>query len=155
MHAVIMTGGQGTRLHPLTTRHPKPMIPIVNRPLLERTINLLKQSGIREVIATLQYLPNVKLSVLHGDLPSFCMAKQVISVSWELRGRIMRSLIEEFRDHQIDTIDGLKIFYDDNWALIHPSSEEPVTNLLTEAPNKEVADNLIQEYSNRIRELMK
>jgi len=33
--------------------------------------------------------------------------------------------------------------------------EEPVINLLAEAPNKEVADNLIQEYSNRIRELMK
>jgi len=98
---------------------------------------------------------SVKLSTLHRDLPSFYMAKQAVSVSWDLRGGIMRSLIEEFRDRQIDTIDGLKIFYDDNWVLIHPSSEEPVINLLAEAPSKEAADNLIQEYSSRIRELMK
>jgi len=98
---------------------------------------------------------NIKLSTLHRDLPSFYMSKQAVSVSWDLRGRIMRSLIEEYRDRQIDTIDGLKIFYDDNWVLIHPSSEEPVINLLAEAPSKEVADNLIQEYSSRIRELMK
>jgi len=73
----------------------------------------------------------------------------------ELRGRIMRSLIEEFRDRQIDTIDGLKIFYDDNWVLIHPSSEEPIINLFAEAPSKEVADNLIQEYGDKIRGLIK
>jgi mannose-1-phosphate guanylyltransferase/phosphomannomutase len=98
---------------------------------------------------------NVKLSTLHRDLPSFYMAKQAISVSWELRGRIMRSLIEEFRDRQIDTIDGLKVFYDDNWVLIHPSSEEPVINLFAEAPSKKVADNLIQEYGDKIREFVK
>ena len=97
---------------------------------------------------------SVKLSTLHRDLPSFYMAKQAVSVSWELRGRIMRSLIEEFRDRQIDTIDGLKVFYDDNWVLIHPSSEEPVINLFAEAPSKEVADNLIQEYSDKIRGLI-
>ena len=97
---------------------------------------------------------NVRLSTLHSDLPSFYMAKQAISVSWDLRGRIMRNLIEEFRDRQIDTIDGLKVFYDDNWVLIHPSSEEPVINLFAEAPSKKVADNLIQEYSDKIRGLI-
>ena len=98
---------------------------------------------------------NTKLSTLHRDLPNFYMTKQAIPVSWELRGRIMRSLIEEFRDRQIDTIDGLKIFYDDNWVLIHPSSEEPIINLFAEAPSKEVADNLIQEYGDKIRGLIK
>lgn len=98
---------------------------------------------------------SVKLSVLHRDLPSFYMAKQAVPVSWDLRGRIMRSLIEEFRDQQIDTIDGIKVFYDDNWILMHPSSEEPVINLYAEAPNKEAADNLIQEYAEKIRGLIK
>jgi mannose-1-phosphate guanylyltransferase/phosphomannomutase len=98
---------------------------------------------------------SVKLSTLHRDLPSFYMAKQAVPVSWDLRGRIMRSLIEEFRDQQIDTIDGIKVFYDDNWILMHPSSEEPVINLYAEAPNKEQADHLIQEYAEKIRELVK
>jgi phosphomannomutase/phosphoglucomutase len=98
---------------------------------------------------------SVKLSTLHRDLPSFYMAKQAVPVSWDLRGRIMRSLIEEFGDQQIDTIDGIKVFYDDTWILMHPSSEEPVINLYAEAPNKEEADHLIQEYAEKIRELTK
>jgi len=97
---------------------------------------------------------NVKLSSLHRDLPSFYMAKQAVPCSWELRGRIMRSLIEEFRDRQIDTIDGIKVFYDDNWVLMHPSSEEPVIDLYAEAPSKEKANNLIREYAEKIRGLI-
>jgi len=97
---------------------------------------------------------NIKLSSLHRDLPSFYMAKQAVPCSWELRGRIMRSLIEEFRDRQIDTIDGIKVFYDDNWVLMHPSSEEPVIDLYAEAPSREKANNLIREYADKIRGLI-
>lgn len=96
----------------------------------------------------------ITLSSLHEDLPNFYMVKQTVPCSWELRGRIMRSLIEEFRDRQIDTIDGIKVFYDDNWVLMHPSSEEPVIHLYAEASNKEAADHLIQEYAGKIHELV-
>jgi dTDP-glucose pyrophosphorylase len=54
--AVIMAGGFGTRLRPLTESIPKPMLPIGNRPLLERTIKQLKSSGVREVNMTTHYL---------------------------------------------------------------------------------------------------
>jgi len=59
MHAVVMAGGEGTRLRPLTTRRPKPMVPIANRPMLEHTINLLKQNDIQDITATLHYLPEI------------------------------------------------------------------------------------------------
>ena len=59
MHAVVMAGGEGTRLRPLTTRRPKPMVPIANRPMLEHTINLLRQNGIQDITATLHYLPEI------------------------------------------------------------------------------------------------
>lgn len=59
MRAVLMAGGSGTRLRPLTCDLPKPMVPILNRPIAEHIINLLKQNGVREVIATLYYLPDV------------------------------------------------------------------------------------------------
>ena len=55
--AVIMAGGYGTRLLPLTERVPKPMLPVGDRPLLERTIQQLRRSGIREVHLTTHYLP--------------------------------------------------------------------------------------------------
>ncbi|MGF1458535.1 MAG: sugar phosphate nucleotidyltransferase [Leptolyngbyaceae cyanobacterium] len=59
MRAVLMAGGSGTRLRPLTCDLPKPMVPILNRPIAEHIINLLKRNGVDEVIATLYYLPDV------------------------------------------------------------------------------------------------
>ncbi len=59
MRAVLMAGGSGTRLRPLTCDLPKPMVPILNRPIAEHIIQLLKRHQIREVIATLHYLPDV------------------------------------------------------------------------------------------------
>jgi mannose-1-phosphate guanylyltransferase/phosphomannomutase len=59
MRAVLMAGGSGTRLRPLTCDLPKPMVPVLNRPIAEHIINLLKRHHITEVIATLHYLPDV------------------------------------------------------------------------------------------------
>ncbi|WP_299416348.1 mannose-1-phosphate guanyltransferase [Acaryochloris sp. IP29b_bin.148] len=59
MRAVLMAGGEGTRLRPLTCDLPKPMVPILNRPIAEHIVNLLKQHQIHEIIATLYYLPDV------------------------------------------------------------------------------------------------
>lgn len=59
MRAVLMAGGSGTRLRPLTCDLPKPMVPILNRPIAEHIINLLKRNNIKEIIATLHYLPDV------------------------------------------------------------------------------------------------
>jgi len=59
MKAVIMAGGKGTRLRPLTANTPKPMVPLLNRPCMEYTIDLLKRHGITQIAVTLQYLPEV------------------------------------------------------------------------------------------------
>ncbi|MCT7951793.1 mannose-1-phosphate guanyltransferase [Ancylothrix sp. C2] len=59
MRAVLMAGGSGTRLRPLTCDLPKPMVPVLNRPIAEHIINLLKRHNITEIIATLHYLPDV------------------------------------------------------------------------------------------------
>lgn len=59
MKAVIMAGGEGTRLRPLTSLLPKPMVPIVNQPVMEHIIGLVKHHGIDEVVATLAFMPQV------------------------------------------------------------------------------------------------
>ncbi|MBC6423392.1 MAG: mannose-1-phosphate guanyltransferase [Hormoscilla sp. SP12CHS1] len=59
MRAVLMAGGSGTRLRPLTCDLPKPMVPILNRPIAEHIVNLLRRHQIREIIATLYYMPDV------------------------------------------------------------------------------------------------
>jgi mannose-1-phosphate guanylyltransferase / phosphomannomutase len=57
MKAVVMAGGEGTRLRPLTSNQPKPMVPIVGKPCMEHILELLKQHGMEDVIVTLAFLP--------------------------------------------------------------------------------------------------
>lgn len=59
MRAVIMAGGEGTRLRPLTCGRPKPMVPVANKPVMEHILDLLKKHGISNVAATLQYMPDM------------------------------------------------------------------------------------------------
>jgi mannose-1-phosphate guanylyltransferase/phosphomannomutase len=57
MKAIVMAGGEGTRLRPLTSNQPKPMVPIVGKPCMEHIIELLRRHGFDEVIVTLAFLP--------------------------------------------------------------------------------------------------
>jgi mannose-1-phosphate guanylyltransferase len=57
--AVILVGGEGMRLRPLTCTIPKPMLPLVNVPFIEYIIRLLKSHGIDEIILSAGYLPSV------------------------------------------------------------------------------------------------
>ena len=66
MKAVIMAGGRGTRLSPLTRRIPKPMVPLLDRPVMEYMVDLLHRSGIREVGVTLGHLPDA-IRMYFGD----------------------------------------------------------------------------------------
>jgi mannose-1-phosphate guanylyltransferase/phosphomannomutase len=57
--AVIMAGGKGTRLRPLTCDIPKPMVPILNKPVMEYSIDLLKKHGITDIAVTMAYMPSI------------------------------------------------------------------------------------------------
>ena len=59
MRAVVMAGGEGTRLRPLTANAPKPLLPVVNRPIMEHVLRLLKRHGFDETIITVQYLASL------------------------------------------------------------------------------------------------
>jgi mannose-1-phosphate guanylyltransferase/phosphomannomutase len=56
--AVILAGGEGTRLRPLTSNQPKPMIPLVNRPMMEHIVTLLANHGFDDIVVTVAYLAN-------------------------------------------------------------------------------------------------
>lgn len=58
MKAIIMAGGEGTRLRPLTCTAPKPMAKIMNKPVMEHIIELLKKNGFTEIGVTLRYMPD-------------------------------------------------------------------------------------------------
>ena len=66
MQAVVLVGGEGTRLRPLTLETPKPMVPVMNMPFLERTLRRLGEAGIDDVILPAGYLPEAITSYF-GD----------------------------------------------------------------------------------------
>src|SRR3989339_1111914 len=57
--AIVMAGGLGTRLHPLTVNPPKPMVPVANRPLMAYIIELLAQHGLRDITVLLYHRPKI------------------------------------------------------------------------------------------------
>jgi NDP-sugar pyrophosphorylase family protein len=66
MRAVILAGGEGTRLRPLTLTLPKPVVPVVDRPFLRHQLDLLSSVGVEEVVFSLAYRPE-KVEQLFGD----------------------------------------------------------------------------------------
>lgn len=66
MKAVILVGGEGTRLRPLTLSIPKPVVPVVDRPFLRHQLDLLARAGIREIVFSVAYQPD-KIQAVFGD----------------------------------------------------------------------------------------
>ena len=66
MKAVIMAGGEGTRLRPLTANQPKPMLPMANAPMAEHVVNLLRQHGFDEIVVTVGFLAST-IRTYFGD----------------------------------------------------------------------------------------
>jgi len=58
MQALILAGGKGTRLRPLTVYTPKPIVPVMNRPFLLYQIDVLKKAGIEDITLSLSYQPD-------------------------------------------------------------------------------------------------
>ncbi len=75
MKAVVMAGGEGTRLRPMTANQPKPMLPVVNRPIMEHVLGLLRRHGFDETVVTVQFLASMVRNYF-GDGEDFGMSLQ-------------------------------------------------------------------------------
>src|SRR3954453_20317197 len=75
MRAVVMAGGEGTRLRPLTSNQPKPMVPIVGKPCMEHILELLREHGFEDVVVTVAFLPQAIRSYF-GDGPGLGLSLQ-------------------------------------------------------------------------------
>lgn len=68
MRAVVLVGGFGTRLRPLTLTMPKQMLPVVDRPMIERVVAGLGAAGVTEVVLSLGYKPDAFLAAYPDDM---------------------------------------------------------------------------------------
>src|SRR6266508_2576845 len=70
MKAVIMAGGEGSRLRPLTSNMPKPMLPLLNLPMMEHIVGLLKRHGFDDIVVTVAFMANA-IRTYFGDGSEF------------------------------------------------------------------------------------
>lgn len=66
VRALVLVGGQGTRLRPLTLDIPKPMLPVAGRPIIARILEWLSRHGVREAVLSLGYRPEPFIAAFPG-----------------------------------------------------------------------------------------
>jgi mannose-1-phosphate guanylyltransferase/phosphomannomutase len=95
-----------------------------------------------------------RLSKLIGELPRTHVVHETVSTPSEHKGAIMRSLVES-ADRELLLVDGVKVLYDDGWALVLPDPEDPISHVWAEAPNDTDARRRAQDVVGRIRRMVK
>ena len=137
MRAVLMAGGSGTRLRPLTCDLPKPMVPILNRPIAEHIINLLKRHNIIEIIATLYYLPDVMRDYFQDGSEFGVQMTYAVEEEQPLGTAGCVKNIQPWLDDTFITISGDAISDFDLQEAIafHREKKSKATLILTRVPN--------------------
>jgi mannose-1-phosphate guanylyltransferase/phosphomannomutase len=109
---------------------------------LVETLGLLATTGVR-------------LSALVARLPVPRLAHESVVTPWEKKGTVMRMVMEWSKDREVLLVDGVKILYEDGWALIFPDPEEPLTHVWVEAASDPDARSRAQEFARRIRNVLR
>src|SRR5947209_4918264 len=84
MKAMVLAAGLGTRLRPLTYEIPKPMVPVLDRPVMAHIVDLLDRHGIERVIANLHYFPET-IRDYFGDRLEYRMEEQLLGTAGGVR----------------------------------------------------------------------
>ncbi len=93
-----------------------------------------------------------KLSDIEAKTPQLHMAKNNVYCSLDMKGKIMRKIVEDSEDKKRQMIDGIKIFYDEyTWVLCIPDSEREIFHVNAEAKTRKRAELLVKEYSAKIK----
>jgi mannose-1-phosphate guanylyltransferase/phosphomannomutase len=100
-------------------------------------------------------LDGVALSKVVGGLPTVHIVHETVVTPWEQKGTVMRTLVEQSKEREVDLVDGVKVHHDGAWALALPDPEEPVTHIWAESDSDAAARRLAQEYARRIRQLLR
>lgn len=156
MRAVLMAGGSGTRLRPLTCDLPKPMVPILNRPIAEHIINLLKRHKINEIIATLHYLPDVMRDYFQDGSDFGVEMTYAVEEEQPLGTAGCVKNIQQWLDDTFLVISGDGITDFDLQAAIafHREKKSKATLILTRVPNPVEFGVVITDETGHIRRFL-
>lgn len=95
------------------------------------------------------------LSEIVDGLPEVHIVTREVVTPWEQKGAVMRVLVEQSKNHDIDLVDGVRIHHPDGWALVLPDPDDPVTRVTAESVDKAGAERLADEYVRRIEQIVR
>jgi mannose-1-phosphate guanylyltransferase/phosphomannomutase len=98
---------------------------------------------------------DLSLSQVVASLPKAHVVHETVVTPWEQKGAVMRSLVEQSKDREVELVDGIKVIHDGGWALALPDPEEPITHIWAEARTDGGARRLAAEYARRIRQMVR
>jgi mannose-1-phosphate guanylyltransferase / phosphomannomutase len=156
MRAVLMAGGSGTRLRPLTCDLPKPMVPVLNRPIAEHIINLLRRHNITEIIATLHYFPDIIRDYFQDGSRFGVQITYAVEEDHPLGTAGCVKNVAELLDDTFLVISGDSITDFDLTAAIefHKAKQSCATLVLTSVPNPLEFGVVITDEKNRIQRFL-
>ncbi|WP_089612235.1 sugar phosphate nucleotidyltransferase [Dehalobacterium formicoaceticum] len=135
MKAIIMAGGEGSRLRPLTCDRPKPMVPVMDRPIMQHIVQLLWDHNFRDIGATLMYLPE-DIKDYFGDGSDYGVNMQYFIEETPLGTAGSVKNAQEFLDETFLVISGDALTdFDLNYIMsFHQKKKAAVTIALTRVP---------------------
>jgi len=104
-------------------------------------------------VKTLEFMARAgeSLSRVRAAVPDYKMVREHVPCQWEMKGAIMRHLIEDVKEKRVELLDGIKIFDEDAWVIVVPDGDRPLFHVNAEAPTEAVARKLAQTYIEMIR----
>jgi mannose-1-phosphate guanylyltransferase / phosphomannomutase len=94
------------------------------------------------------------LSELVDELPNWYLASRSVSVPWERKGEVMRTLFDEQKDNGIEMIDGIRVNRNGGWILVLPDASDPTVNVYAEGTTDDEAGRFVEEFARRIEQLV-
>jgi mannose-1-phosphate guanylyltransferase/phosphomannomutase len=155
MKAIVMAGGQGSRLRPLTLNRPKPLLPLVNMPIVAHIVHWLRRFGITDVVLTLQHQADLFQGYLGNgaglgvDL-RYAVEESPLGTAGGVRNTLDKGLID--RDETVLIVSGDAVTDIDLQALFefHRARHADVTVALHRTPNPLEYGMVITEGDGRI-----
>lgn len=152
MKAVILAGGEGTRLRPLTLATPKPVVPIVDRPLLQHQLDLLATVGVREIVFSVAYKPERVQRVFGDGSGSGCRIHYAVEDTPLGTGGAVRNALAHLDDTTIVFNGDILTDVDLPAVLeLHRRARASATLVLTPVPNPAAFGLVETEADGRVR----
>ncbi|RKY98898.1 MAG: phosphoglucomutase, partial [Candidatus Hydrothermota bacterium] len=97
----------------------------------------------------------VPLSKFSESLPRKAMGYERVACSWDKKGVVMRKMSESAQGHEASFLDGVKIFFGNDWVMVHPDQFKPYIHIFSEAETQKRAKELVAEYATKIKSWMR